>query len=173
MQVRHRDLSRRGKIEAVATNHVHLIFFVGDLTRAARRSLIDQDRWPDLGEAVLAHMRVKEEIDQRANQCRAVRAIGGEGGTCHLCAALQVKDPEPLRHRVVLWRWRRCWRTPIGGDPRMPLRRPGPNAAIRLRTANWNIFVGRIRNAKQCIFKRRLRRCELLFKLRQLIGDLL
>ena len=55
----------------------------------------------------------------------------------------------------------------------MPLRRPGSNTAIRLRAANRNIFVGRVRNAEECLFKRSLRRCELLFKVRQLIGDLL
>ena len=97
-------------------------------------------------------MCVEEEIDQRADQCRTIRAIGGEGGARHLCTALQIKDAEPLRHRIVLWRWRRCRCAPIRRDPRMPLRRPGTNAAIRLRTANWNVFVGRVRYSKERIF---------------------
>ena len=118
-------------------------------------------------------MRVKEEIDQRANQCGAIRAIRREGGTRHLCAALQIKDGEPFGHCVVFWCWRRCWCTPVCRDSRVPRRRPGADAAVRLRTANRNIFVGRIRNAEQCIFKRRLCGCELIFELRQLIGDLL
>ena len=88
VQVRHWHLSRRGKIEAVTTDHVHLIFLVRDLPRTSCRCLIHQNRRPDLREAVLAHMRVKEEVDERANQCRAIRAICREGGTRHLCAAL-------------------------------------------------------------------------------------
>ena len=152
MKIRDRDFCGWGKVEAVTANDVHLIFLVRDLPRATCRGLIHQDRWPDLREAVLAHMRVKEEIDQRADQCRAIRAIRREGGARHLCTALQIKDAEPLRHRVVLWRWRRCWCAPISGDPWMPLRHPGSNAAIRLRTTDRNIFVGRVRNSKERIF---------------------
>ena len=140
------------KIEAVTTDHIHLVFLVRDLPRAARRGLIHQDRWPDLREAVLAHMRVKEEIDQRANQCGAIRAIRREGGPCHLCAALQIKDGESFRHCVVFWCWRRCWCTPVCRDSRVPRRRPGADAAVRLGATNWDVFVGRVRNSKERIF---------------------
>ena len=92
MHVRNWHLGGWRKVEAVATNHVHLVFLIRDLPRAARRRLVDQDRWPDLGEAVLAHVGVEEEVDERTDECCAVGAVRREGGTGHLCAALQIKD---------------------------------------------------------------------------------
>ena len=54
VDVRDRDLGGRDQVQVVAGDDVHLVLLVRDLAGAARRGRVDDDRRPDLGEAVLA-----------------------------------------------------------------------------------------------------------------------
>ena len=173
MQVRHRHLGGWRQVEAVATDHVHLVFLVGNLPRATSRRLVDQDWRPDLGEAVLAHVGVEEEIDEGANECSAVGAICGERCAGDFCAALEVEDAEPLRDHIVLWSCGSGWVLTMRADRWVPCRCPGANRHVRLGAANGNVFVGRVRNAEQQLFKLRFGSGEIFLKPLHLCGDLL
>ena len=173
MHVRHRHLGGWREVEAVATDHVHLIFLVGDLPCATSRRLVDQNRWPDLGEAVLAHVGVEEQVDECANQRCAVGAIRREGGTRHLRAALKIEDAKSLGDHIVLWRCCSCWVFTLRANCWVPGGYPRPNRGVRLGAAYGNIFVGRIRNTQQQVFELCLGGGELLLEPLHLGGDLL
>ena len=173
MHVRYRHLGGWRQVEAVATNHIHLVFLVGNLPRAACRRLVDQDWWPDLGETVLAHMGVEEEIDERTNQRGTVGAVRREGRTRNFGAALQIEDAESLRNHIVLWCRCGCRIFALCADHRVPCGRPGANRGVRLGAANRNVFVGRIRNAQEQIFELCLRGGELRLERFHLCGDFL
>ena len=173
MHVRHRHLGGWRQIEAVATDHVHLVFLVGDLPCAACRRLVDQNWWPDLGEAVLAHVGVEEQIDERADECGAVGAIRRERCTRHLRAALKIEDAKSLRDHIVLWRCCGGWIFALRANRWVPCRGPGTNRGVRLGATNRNVFVGRVRNAQEQIFELRLGGGELLLEPLHLGGDLL
>ena len=173
MHVCHWHLGGWRKVEAVTTNHVHLVFLIGDLPCSTGRRLVDQDWRPDLGEAVLAHVGVEEEVDERTDECCAVGAVRREGGTRHLGAAFKIKDAESLGDHIVFWRRSGCRVFALGANRRMPCRRPGANRGVRFGATNRDVFVGRVRNAEQQVFKLRFGCGEFLLERFHLCGDLL
>ena len=173
MHVRHRHLGGWREVEAVATDHVHLVFLIRDLPCAACRRLVDQNWWPDLGEAVLAHVGVEEQVDECANQRGPIGAVRREGGTRHLRAALKIEDAESLCDHIVFWRCRSGWVFALRANRWMPCRGPGTNRGVRLGAANRNVFVGRIRNAQEQIFELHFGGGELLLEPLHLGSDLL
>ncbi len=110
VQVGHRDLGRGREVQVVAGDDVHLVFLVRDLPGAPRRRRVDDDRRPDLGEAVLGGVDVEEPRDQRPLEPRARALVHREAGARDLGAADVVDDVERLAQ--------------------LPVRLPGPGRAI-------------------------------------------
>ena len=168
VEVRDRDLGRRDQVQVVAGDDVHLVFLVGDLAGAARGRRVDDDRRPDLGEAVLAGVDVEEPVDQGALERGAGALVDREARAGDLRAARQVDDVERLGDLPVrLALPRRAARRRVGADlalerltPRQLLA-PGPDGDVRLLAADRHVGIGGVRDAEQEVLDLGLDRREL------------
>ena len=97
-----RHLSGRNKIEIVETAVIHLSLFVGQLTCAIARSLINNRRRHNFSISRLRSL-IEEELDKSALQPCPLANIYRETGTCNLHTEVEINEiiflcKLPMRH---------------------------------------------------------------------------
>ena len=138
VQVRDRNLGRRDQEEVVAVDLVGVVLELRQLTRAGHAGAVHEHRRPHFLVAVLAGVKVDEEVHDRAHEPRALAAVDDEARAAHLRRPLQIDDPE------------------IGGDVPVrahALRRarlaPAPDDDVLLLATLRHVRAGHVRDLEQ------------------------